>query len=81
MTDERLSKVAELRTNIDALGFTSKLGASNEKGPTQVWIYKNNKLIAKVSFSLAARVNTMFNGVGRHEKDLLALLTRFSLSL
>ena len=70
--------------NIERLGYGVGLGTSNPKKPgQQLLVYKpgNPNPIAKVSLILQCRVNTMFNGVGRDEIELLKVLTLFSTKL
>lgn len=78
----REQDVQKLIDSIENLGmYRVKYGTSNnEKPKQQLVIYKEGvtKPIAKVSLMLACRINTMSNGVGRSEKELLELLVDFS---
>ena len=68
--------------NINRLGYETGFGSSNPSKPNQqLWVYKqgNPRPIAKVSLMLNCRINTMFNGVGRNEKELLKLLYEYSI--
>ncbi|MQS43958.1 hypothetical protein [Companilactobacillus mishanensis] len=74
--------VRELANKIDELGYDMSFGTSNDNKPfQQLWVYKRNhhKPIAKVSLVLQCRINTMFNGIGRNDSDLLKVLYEFSL--
>lgn len=75
--------VTKLIKDINSLGdgYSTDFGTSNSAKPNQqLHVYKNNttKPIAKVSLMLSCRVNTLFNGVGKNEKELLDLLVEFS---
>ncbi|AKP66329.1 hypothetical protein [Companilactobacillus ginsenosidimutans] len=68
--------------NIENLGYRTEYGTSNTERPNQqLWVYKGHSPlpIAKVSLMLNCRINTMFNGVGRDEKELLKLLYEYSI--
>lgn len=83
---ENKSNVQTLKKDIEELGYFVDFGTSNpEKDQIQqLHVYKDkdsNQPIAKVSLILACRVNTMFNGVGKKQKELLRLLVNFSTSL
>lgn len=74
--------VEVLIENVESLGYRTEFGTSNPKRPNQqLWIYKGHSPlpIAKVSLMLDCRINTMFNGVGRDETELLKLLYEFSI--
>jgi len=69
---------------IENLGYTVSYEATNKNKPDQIqqmFIYRNDKVIAKVSLMLACRINTMFNGVGRNEVELLKILGRLSINI
>lgn len=68
--------------DIENLGYDTAFGSSNPKKTNQqLWIYKPGgypRPIAKVSLMLQCRVNTMFNGVGKNEAELLKVLTDYA---
>ena len=67
--------------NIERLGYGVGLGTSNPKKPgQQLLVYKpgNPNPIAKFSLILQCRVNTMFNGVGKNQAELLKVLTDYA---
>lgn len=67
--------------NINRLGYETGFGSSNPSKPNQqLWVYKqeNPRPIAKVSLMLNCRINTMFNGVGNKQKELLKVLYEYS---
>lgn len=69
---------------IEGLGYTISYEATNKDKPDQIqqmFIYRNDKLIAKVSLMLACRINTMFNGVGKNEVQLLQILGKLSINI
>lgn len=73
--DKYVQKLIEDIENLGG-GYTVKYGSSNSNKPKQqLFIHKQGITtpIAKVSLMLACRVNTMFNGVGRDEKELLSV--------
>lgn len=79
----REQDVTKLINDINSLGggYSTDFGTSNSSKPNQqLHVYKNNatKPIAKVSLMLSCRVSTLFNGVGKNEKELLDLLVEFS---
>ena len=78
------NKVEKLVKDINSLDeYRVEYGTSNKDKPNQqLHIFKKDgsKVIAKVSLVLACRVNTMFNGVGRKDVQLLDMLTEFSKS-
>lgn len=66
---------------INKLGYRTELASSHPDRPNQqLWVYKmdGSKPIAKVSLMLQCRVNTMLNGVGRNEAELLKVLYKYS---
>ena len=66
---------------INKLGYRTELASSHTDRPNQqLWIYKlgNPMPIAKVSLMLQCRINTMFNGVGKNQKELLKILYEYS---
>ena len=77
--------VDELIESIEALGeYRVTFGSSNPSKPSQqliVWKKDHQKPVARMSLMLACRINTMQNGVGRSEKELLKLLVDFSMRL
>lgn len=78
------SDVIRAQKEIEDLGYTVRYEATNKKKPGQIqqmFVYKDEEVIAKVSLMLACRINTMHNGVGRKEKELLKILGRLSLSI
>ena len=79
------NKVEKLVKDINNLGeYRVEYGTSNKDKPNQqLHIFKKDgsKVVAKVSLILACRVNTMFNGIGRKDAQLLEMLTKFSKSL
>ena len=85
MTDKNKELVQKLVTNVEALGFQTKFeaddGSESVATAQRLVVGKAGHVVAKVSLILAARVNTMFNGVGRNEIELLKVLTRFSVQL
>lgn len=67
---------------IEKIGYRVEFSSSNPKSPNQqLTIFKGHSLlpIAKVSLVLNCRINTMFNGVGKDEKELLKLLYEYSI--
>ncbi len=84
---DKQTKVIALKKDVEDLGYDVTFEKTNPNKPNQVqqmYVYKKGKLdkpIAKVSLMLACRVNTMFNGVGRKQKELFEVLTKFSSSL
>jgi len=69
---------------IENLGYTVGYEATNRKKPgqtQQMIVYKDGKEIAKVSLMLACRIDTMHNGVGRSEIELLKILGRLSINI
>lgn len=79
----REQDVTQLINDINSLGgeYSTEFSTSNSNKPNQqLHVYKKDSTqpIAKVSLMLACRVNTLFNGVGRNEKELLDLLVEFS---
>jgi len=81
MTDKHKELVQQLVTNVESLGYQVKFEGDTPEKKQRVVVGKNGKVIAKVSIILAARVDTMFNGVGRDEIELLKVLTLFSTKL
>ncbi|WP_270235267.1 hypothetical protein [Lacticaseibacillus suilingensis] len=81
MTDKHKELIQQLVTNVEALGYKVKFEGDTPEKKQRVVVGKNGKVIAKVSIILAARVDTMFNGVGRDEIELLKVLTLFSTKL
>ncbi|WP_338217915.1 hypothetical protein [Lacticaseibacillus salsurivasis] len=81
MTDKHKELIQQLVTNVEALGYQVKFEGDTPEKKQRVVVGKNGKVIAKVSIILAARVDTMFNGVGRDEIELLKVLTLFSTKL
>lgn len=70
-----------LINNVKQLGYRTRLGSSNPNKPNQqLWIYKQGdpRPIAEVSLILKCRINTMFNGVGKNQKELLKVLYQYS---
>lgn len=66
---------------INKLGYITELASSHPDRPNQqLWVYKmdGSKPIAKVSLMLQCRVNTMLNGVGKNEAELLKVLYKYS---
>ena len=83
----RKSEVVQLQKEVEDLGYVVSFERTNPNKPNQVqqmYVYKKDipdKPIAKVSLMLACRINTMFNGVGRKQKELLKVLWSFSINL
>ncbi len=76
--------VLNAQKEIEDLGYTVTFEATNRDKPNQIqqmYVYKNGKVIAKVSLMLACRVNTMFNGVGRDERELFRILGKLSINI
>ena len=75
-------KVKKLVQDIQALGYQTQFGTSRQDRPNeQLWVLKGTQLRAKVSLMLANRVNTMFNGIGRNDTQVLNLVHAFSRTL
>lgn len=85
MTENRKELIEKLVTNVEALGFQTKFeaddGSNDINAAQRLVVGKAGHVIGKASLILAGRVNTMFNGVGRNEIELLKVLTRFSVQL
>jgi len=84
MNNANRNDILIAQKEIEDLGYTVSYEATNKDKPhqnQQMFIYKNEKLIAKVSLMLACRINTMFNGVGRNEVELLKILGRLSINI
>jgi len=76
-----MRSVEVLIKEIEKLGYRTGFGSSNPaKANQQLWVYKIDGLqpIAKVSLMLNCRINTMLNGVGKNEAELLKLLYEYS---
>lgn len=72
------------RIEIEELGYTTELVATNKKKPyqtQQMFVYKNDEPVAKVSLMVSCRINTMFNGVGKGEVELLQILGKLSMNI
>lgn len=72
----------DLIQEINKLGYRTELASSHPDRPyQQLWVYKMDgfRPIAKVSLILQCRVNTMFNGVGKNEAELLKILYKYSI--
>lgn len=66
---------------IEELGYTTSIENTNPDYPdriSQLYVYKNGKRIARVSLTLACRLDTMANGVGRNELSLFKILCNLS---
>ncbi|CAD2074109.1 hypothetical protein [Phocicoccus pinnipedialis] len=70
---EELDDIIEEKT-------TKRTKRKQKKNKRKWWNILKNP-IAKVYLVLSCRINTMFNGVGENQKELLRLLVNFSASL
>lgn len=78
--------VSLAQKEIEDLGYTTELKATNSDKPDQIqqmFVYKgeNDTPIARVSLMIACKIDTMSNRVGRKEVELLKILGRLSMSI
>lgn len=84
MASNKQKSIDNAIQQIESLGYTTSLEATNPNKPNQIQqlhVYKGELLVARVSLMLACRIDTLRNGVGRNEKDLLKVLVDLSMNL